>query len=472
MDAVTEKNRAALMSVWAALALTLVKLGVGLHTNSLGILSEALHSGLDLLAAVMTFGAVRMAARPADQGHPYGHGKIENLSALAETVLLFAVCYWVVQEGAERLLHGSSPVTPSLWGVGVMLFSIAVDCNRVRMLRKVARKYKSQALEADALHFATDILSSAVVLVGVIAVWLASVLELPESASLVLAQADTVAALVVAVIIFKASLTMALKAINALMDCSSAAEQSAIAEAVAALPGITKVGQVRLRSSGAQVFVDISVGVAPEISVDDGHRLAHSVEEAIRQDIPGADVTVHVEPYPLSADGNPFALVQCLASAHGLAVHDVLICDHAGRYHLELHVELPGMLPFGEAHARVGRFEENLRASFPNAEILTHIEPTSCTKVQQGTVSNPVAAMLWRETGRAVAEDPLVCDPHQFAAYHLPEHGICLSFHCGITGDLTLEDAHNVSLRLEKRLRGVFPSLGRVNIHLEPECRQ
>lgn len=160
------KTKAAVVSLLAALGLTLLKLAVGLTTNSLGILSEALHSGLDLLAAAMTLLAVRIAAKPADQGHPYGHGKVENLSALGQTLLLFLTCVWVVHEGVTRLLAGASPVTPSLWGVGVMAVSMAVDINRVRILRRVARRYKSQALEADALHFSTDILSSAVVLAG------------------------------------------------------------------------------------------------------------------------------------------------------------------------------------------------------------------------------------------------------------------------------------------------------------------
>ncbi len=205
LEAIAEKNHAALTSLWAAFALTVVKLAVGLHTNSLGILSEALHSGLDMLAAAMTLVAVRVASRPADARHPYGHGKIENLSALAQTLLLFLTCFWVVHEGVQRLLAGASPVTPSLWGVGVMALSIAVDVNRVRVLRRVAKKYKSQALEADALHFSTDILSSAVVLVGVLAVWLASALNVSGPMHDVLVQADTVAALLVAVIIFRAS---------------------------------------------------------------------------------------------------------------------------------------------------------------------------------------------------------------------------------------------------------------------------
>ena len=259
LEASTEKNRAALASLWAAFALTSVKLIVGLHTNSLGILSEALHSGLDLLAAAMTLAAVRIASKPADARHPYGHGKIENLSALAETLLLFLTCFWVVYEGAHRLMAGESPVTPSLWGVGVMALSIIIDVNRVRILRRVAQKYKSQALEADALHFSTDILSSAVVLVGVLAVWVASALNLPGPLHEILVQADTVAALLVAAIIFRASVRMAMQAVDTLMDSGSTREQQAVIAAVTKVKGITDVRDVRLRSSGPVSFVDLTV---------------------------------------------------------------------------------------------------------------------------------------------------------------------------------------------------------------------
>ena len=172
------KKKAALLSLAAAVFLTSVKLVVGWYTNSLAILSEALHSGLDLVAALMTFYAIRVASKPADRRHPYGHGKMENLSALAETVLLFVVCAYVGYEGVHRLMEGGSPVVPSLWGVGIMLLSMAIDIGRVRNLRKVAKETNSQALEADALHFSTDILSSAVVFLGVLAVWLADWLPL------------------------------------------------------------------------------------------------------------------------------------------------------------------------------------------------------------------------------------------------------------------------------------------------------
>ena len=468
----SEKSRAAMLSLLAALGLTSVKLAVGLHTNSLGILSEALHSGLDLLAAALTLAAVRVSAKPADSRHPYGHGKAENLSALAQTVLLFATCAWVVYEGVQRLSSGSSPVVPSLWGVGVMALSMAVDINRVRVLRRVAKDFKSQALEADALHFSTDILSSAVVLVGVLAVWLAQALQLPEPISRVLSQADTVAALLVAAIIFRASLHMASDAVDMLMDSGSSQASEAIVGAVKKIAGISEVTRVRVRTSGPQSFVDLTVGVAPGLKVSDGHRLAHEAEEAVAGVLPGADVTVHVEPRKSCRidENNPFALVQVAASEHGLAVHDVHILSADTACHIELHVELPGQLPFDRAYARVKAFEDTLRAALPGVEIVSHMEPKAPSAALEpgASVSVPFSEMAWREIQAAVENEPLAAMPHKFSTYVLPEQGICMSFHCNVSAGLSVEEAHNVCTRLEKRIRAAVPQLGRLSIHMEP----
>ena len=470
--AAREKSRAAIMSLLAALGLTSVKLAVGLYTNSLGILSEALHSGLDLLAAALTLAAVRISVKPADSRHPYGHGKAENLSALAQTVLLFATCAWVVYEGVQRLASGSSPVVPSLWGVGVMALSIAIDANRVRVLRRVAKKFNSQALAADALHFSTDILSSAVVLVGVLAVWVAQALHLPEPLSRVLSQADTVAALVVAAIIFRASMHMASEAVDMLMDSGSTDASEAIVDAVKKIAGISEVRRVRVRTSGPQNFVDLTVGVAPGLKVSDGHRLAHEAEEAVAGVLPGADVTVHVEPRKSCRidENNPFALVQTTASEHGLAVHDVHILSAETACHIEMHVELPGQMPFDRAYVRVRAFEDSLRAALPGLEIVSHMEPKAPSAALEpgASVSVPFSEMAWREIQAAVENEPLASKPHRFSTYVLPEQGICISFHCNVGVGLSVEEAHNVCTRLEKRIRAAVPQLGRLSIHLEP----
>lgn len=467
-----EKNRAAMLSLLAALVLTCVKLAVGLYTNSLGILSEALHSGLDLLAAALTLAAVKISSKPADSRHPYGHGKAENLSALAQTLLLFGTCVWVVYEGVQRLTSGASPVLPSLWGVGVMAFSMAIDINRVRVLRRVAKNFHSQALEADALHFSTDILSSAVVLVGVLAVWLAQFLQLPEPVSRVLSQADTVAALLVAAIIFRASLHMASDAVDMLMDTGSAHASEAIGASVKSIAGISEVRRVRVRTSGPQSFVDLTVGVAPGLKVSDGHRLAHEAEQAVAAILPRADVTVHVEPRKSCGldENNPFTLVQLAASEHGLAVHDVHVLSADTACHVELHVELPGQMPFDKAYERVKAFEDSLREALPGVEIVSHMEPKAPSAALEpgASVSLPFSEMAWREIEAAVASEPLAGKPHKFSTYVLPEQGVCISFHCNVSVGLSVEEAHNVCTRLEKRIRAAVPQLGRLSIHMEP----
>ncbi|MBQ9452981.1 MAG: cation transporter [Desulfovibrio sp.] len=295
-EAAQEKQRAAVLSMLAALGLTAIKLTIGLYTNSLGMLSEALHSGIDLLAAGLTLLAVHISSQPADERHAFGHGKAENLSALAQTLLLFMTCTWVAWEGIHRLLEGASPMHPSLWCVGVMLLSMAVDINRVRVLRRVAREHDSQALEADALHFSTDILSSAVVLAGVLAVWLAERLHIPATLHHVLLQADTIAALLVAFIIFITSLRLAAEAINILMDAAPPAAKAAIQKAVMAVPGVLAVQKLRVRRSGSQYFIQMRIGVLASQKLEEAHSLAHAAEKAVCTIFPDADVIVHIEP--------------------------------------------------------------------------------------------------------------------------------------------------------------------------------
>ncbi|MDR2056546.1 MAG: cation-efflux pump [Desulfovibrio sp.] len=467
------KSRAALASLLAALGLTALKLGAGLYTGSLGILFEALHSGLDLLAAGMTLAAVRIADTPPDAGHPYGHGKIENLSALAETLLLVASCFWVGYEGTLRLLGDEAASTPSLLGVGVMAISVAVDVNRVRVLRRVARQHKSQALEADALHFSTDILSSGIVLVGVFAVWLADTLHFPAPLHKIFVQADTLAAFIVALVILRASLRMALEAVGALMDSGSAKEENAVTRAVRAVPGITAMRRLRLRSSGPLTFVDMTVGVEPDIRVSEGHRLAHEAEKAVEGVLPGSDVTIHVE--PLSADSlcsvDPFELVNRTAQEHALAAHDVHVLRDGARTRIELHVELPAALSFAEAYARVHAFETALRGRLPDAHVLTHLEPEGSAgdRSVEAAIPAPLRERALERAKTAVAGEPLFGTPHGFSVYRLPERGICMSFHCVVKGNPTVEEAHDVSVRLEKRIRADLPDMDRIVIYLEPE---
>jgi len=291
-----EKRNAALSSIAAALFLTVMKIAVGISTGSLGILSEAAHSGLDLLAAGVTYFAVRYASAPADPHHPYGHGKMENLSALVETLLLLLTCIYIVREAAVRLFSEHHEVTVAWWSFAVMIVSIGVDATRSRMLKRVAQKHKSQALEADALHFSTDIWSSAVVILGLVCVWAAGKFPVGSAWRSLLERADAVAALGVCAIIVMVSLRLGRAAIDVLLDSDSGGVTANIRKAALGVAGVRGVGQVRARLAGPAAFVDISVEISRETSFEDAHRVGDKVEEAVRSALPGADVMVHMEP--------------------------------------------------------------------------------------------------------------------------------------------------------------------------------
>ncbi len=295
-DKEQRKEKTALLSLFSCLLLTLLKLLAGLYTNSLALLSEALHSGLDLVSSGMTWLAVRFAKRPADQDHLYGHARIENISALLESLLLFAVCYYVVSEGLHRLLNNEAMTEPTLWALGIVVVSILVDLNRVRALRRVARESKSQALEADAMHFSTDVLSSVVVLAGLLAVYLVDVLDLGPNWRNVLNKADICAAFVVAAIIFVVSLKMCLKAAHVLMDGCQPEVAQKIRSLVEEVDGVCRLQTLRVRTVGATYFIDLTIQVKAEISVYDGHEISQRVETAIRQHYPQSDIQTHLHP--------------------------------------------------------------------------------------------------------------------------------------------------------------------------------
>jgi cation diffusion facilitator family transporter len=287
-----EKQSVALTSVLAAFGLTTIKLVAAVLTGSLGILAEAAHSGLDLVGAIITYIAVRIASRPADHTHLYGHGKIENLSALFEAGLLVVTCLWIGYEAVMRLIHGSAEVEVTWWSFAVIAVSIGVDISRSRMLRKTATKHHSQALEADAIHFETDIWSSTVVLagLGIVAIGHA------YPALTWMQNADAIAALFVAAIILTVTGKLTLRSMHALLDAAPQGLERTIRDTAMTVPGIADCHQVRMRYVGAKLFADIHVLLDGNQSLREAHALTDQVELAIQSVIPEADVTVHAEP--------------------------------------------------------------------------------------------------------------------------------------------------------------------------------
>jgi cation diffusion facilitator family transporter len=272
--------------------LTAFKLVVGLLTNSLGILAEAAHSGLDLVAAVMTFFAVRVSDKPADKRHQYGHGKVENLSALFETLLLLATSAWIIYEAINRLFYNPAQVEASLWSFIVMGTSIIIDINRSRMLSRAAKKHNSQALEADALHFSTDIWSSAVVILGLVGVTLAGYLPGLDWMHL----ADSLAALVVAVIVIYVSMQLGWRTIIALLDSAPQGMTEKVEQAVLSVPDVIDAHAIRIRPSGPRWFIDLHVTMNGNIHLNRAHASTELIEQAVKEVYPDSDVTVHMEP--------------------------------------------------------------------------------------------------------------------------------------------------------------------------------
>jgi len=279
-----EKKRVAGISVFAAIFLTGFKLMIGLLTGSLGILSEALHSGLDLVAAVITYFSVRMSDKPADKKHHYGHGKIENFSALIETILLIITCVWIVYEAVNRLVSGNTHIQVTIWSYIVVVSSIIIDVSRSRALYKVARKYNSQALEADALHFSTDIWSSAVVLIGLLC------------ANFGIYAADSVAALGVAVIVLTISYRLGRKAVNVLLDKSPGMLNKEISTIIHSVPEVIHFHDLKIRVAGAETFINVTIHIDPELKINEAHEISHKLESIICEKIKRCEVQIHYEP--------------------------------------------------------------------------------------------------------------------------------------------------------------------------------
>jgi cation diffusion facilitator family transporter len=295
-QAQSEKRSAALSSVIAAIALTSFKILVGLLTHSLGILAEAAHSALDLVAALMTFFAVRVSDKPADLEHHFGHGKVENLSALFETLLLLATSAWIIYEAIKRLFFESVEVQVSIWSFIVMGTSIVIDYTRSRILFRAAKKYNSQALEADALHFSTDIWSSSVVILGLIGVTIARFVPGLDW----MTKADAIAASIVALIVVYVSGELGYRTIQALLDTAPKGMTEQIISKVQKLKGVNDCHAVRIRPSGAHWFVDLHVTMDGNLTLNESHAITEKIEKEVQKILPQSDVTVHVEPLELA----------------------------------------------------------------------------------------------------------------------------------------------------------------------------
>jgi cation diffusion facilitator family transporter len=455
-----EKRTVAANSVIAAAGITGLKVVVGITTGSLGILSEAAHSALDLIAAVVTLLSVRVSDKPADADHQYGHGKVENFSAFIETGLLLITCVAIVYEAVKRLFFHHVEIEPTLAAFLVLLASMAVDFWRSRSLGKIAEKYDSQALQADALHFATDTWSTGIVALGLALVLIGRRLSVPW-----LLDADPIAALFVAGVIMLVSTRLARKTIDALLDTAPRGARGKILSALRSVDGLLEVDRVRIRRAGNRYFADVSVGLSRNVTFQRSGQVADEVTRAVHQVLPNTDVVVHSVPRPASAE-NIFDRVRAVATRHNLNVHDVSVQSLDGQLHVEQHVELDERLPIKNAHDLVSTMEAEIRHEVPEiASILTHIEsePATIEAGEQIQRDSQLEAKL-----KAVASQfPEILDMHEIEVKRVRDY-VYFSCHCTFPDDLPLSRVHDISTALEIRFKQEAPELFRVLIHPEP----
>jgi len=462
-----EKKLVALSSVIAAVFLAAFKIVVGLMTGSLGILSEAAHSGLDLIAAGVTLLAVRVSDRPPDLDHTYGHGKMENLSALVETLLLLGTCGWIVYAAVVRLFFREAVIEVTAWSFVVMGLSVLINLTRSRALMRVAKKHGSQALEADALHFSTDVWSSLVVIAGLIAVYAAEHFTI-ASPTLKdwLYHCDAIAALGVSGIVVYVSVQLGSRTINVLVDAAPKGLAARISPVVSTIPGVTAVDRIRVRQSGPATFVDVTLAVSRTASLTEAHEIATRAEVAVQKLIPHTDVMVHIDP-AVKNDKSLVELVRSVAGQQGLSVHGLRIHDVRGQIALEMHAEVPDDLTVSQAHERVTLLEKMLSSQAPEfRNIAIHIEPVGDAESRHQAVATGSVDLqaVIREVSRQLPE---ILDCHNVST--LTEGGkMSVSFHCTLASGLPILQAHELTDRFERLLRERLEDLGNVTIHVEP----
>lgn len=456
-----EKKSVALNSVFAAIGITTFKIIVGFSTGSLGILSEAAHSGLDLIAAAITYFSVRVSDKPADADHQYGHGKVENFSAFIETGLLLLTCLWIVYEALKRLFFRHAPIYPTVWAFVVMGASIAVDLWRSRKLRYIAEKYDSQALQADALHFSTDVWSSAVVILGLALVLAGNRWSVPW-----LAKADPIAALFVAAIVVHVSSRLARQTVDALLDAAPSGIRSRIIAEIRDVDGVLGIDRVRIRRGGSRYFVDVSVAMSRTVTFQKSEQVSEQVAARIRHLLPDADVVVNAVARAHRHE-SLFDRVRAVATRNNLNVHDISVQDVDGRLHVEQHVELDETLSLKHAHDRVTQLEAEMKRDMPEiSAILTHIESELATiETSDGTLRAP---SFERKLQLVTDSFPEVVDMHDLVFKRVGGR-LYLSLHCTMKDDLPLSRVHDIQTAMEGRFRQEVPELFRVLIHPEPQ---
>ncbi|HJS49378.1 MAG TPA: cation diffusion facilitator family transporter [Gaiellaceae bacterium] len=444
------QRRTALVSVGAACLLIAIKLVAGLASSSLGLLAEAAHSGTDLAAALLTFFAVSVALRPADRGHPYGHGKAQNLAALAEAGFLVAISVVIAVLAILRLAGVVEfEVDPTWWTFAAIGLVLAIDASRTMVSLRGARLYESDALLANAFHFGSDLAGTLAVLAGL------------SAAALGFPAGDSLAALFVSALVIAAAIRLAARNVDTLMDRSPDEATRIARRAIARLAPPVELRRLRVRRAGGEHFADVVIGVLPGAAVGQGHTAADRVEEALRAELPGIDVVVHVEPRGAEGGVRERALAAALSVSQVREIHNLSVLELGNGLEISLHLKLPGDLPLDSAHAIAEQVEEAILAEVPEVgSVQTHLEPLSETAAGEEVVvdAGAIESLVREETGALPRELRFV----------RTDDGLVAFLTLGLAADESLADAHGRASAVEERIRQAVPSIADVVVHTEP----
>ena len=445
----------------AAAAMTLLKLAAGLLSGSLGVLSDAAHSALDLAGAGLTYFSVRVSDKPADEGHTYGHGKFENLSSFCEAGLMILSCAWIIWEAMERIVHDRVMLHHSIWPVLVLLASIVVDVWRSRRLHAVAQSTGSPALATDAFHFSSDIWATSAVLAGLAASWLGLQLHIEW-----LRFADPFAAVIVSLMILRVTARLTRETVAVLVDEIPAETRSRIIHEVQQVPGVLAVEQTRVRRAGAGYFADLTLALPRNYTFEHAGELVNAATDAVHRALPQADVVIHTVPRQARTE-SIFDRVRAVAARNNVSVHELSIQSVQGKLRVEQHVELDETLPLKQAHDFVTALESEILRESPEIDsVLTHIEsePATIEIPGENLIEDRRIEIALRS---AAAHSTDIVDVHQITVGRSSEH-IVLSCHCTLPDDLPMVRVHEVITALEDRFKLECPEVYRVTIHPEP----
>lgn len=452
----SEKQSVALISMAASAGLAAAKFVAGILTGSLGILSEAIHSLIDFGATIVTYFAIRWGDQPADEEHHYGHAKIESVAALVETGLLFLTTAWIVWEAVRRLFLGEAhEVEVTWWAAAIIAGSILIDYNRARALKRVADKTSSEALEADALHFSSDMWSSIVVLAGLGAVWAG------------VPAADAIAALVVSFFVGLAGWRLGARTLATLLDTAPAGATEIVRGLVSQVDGVLTLRTLRLRPAGPTLFASIVVEVARTMPIDDIIKTKDTIHDLVHSKFPNADITVTANPVALDSE-TVFQRVMLIASRRNLAIHHLTVQQIDGKLAVSFDLEVEGAMPLSQAHDTASLLEDAIRRELgSDVEVESHIEPQPERLLEGRDADERLAADLLATLKSLASKHERLSDLHNIRIRQNDE-GIFVHYHCRFDGQQTVERVHDDIDRIEAGLKAQFPDIRRVIAHAEP----